>query len=187
MTTIVQLPLGDVPAAQAVVNAMLPFSDGHQVLKELRRDVFYGGAVWVLYAGDVPLALTCGKLGKRRKNAWEPYLNWYTAYTQPAYRRQGWAAELYLAMQTAAEAAGCRRIKSLAGSSAGLALHRSLGHQCWGKTPNNEVWVDSPLPASEHLYMLTKRLAPPQAPGPLMGVLEVRNLIKQGLRYDQKA
>ena len=185
MTRVRQLPLGDVKAAQAVVDRMWHFGDHHPVLKDLRRDVFYGGSVWVLEAGDEPLALTCGKLGKRRKNKWEPYLNWYTAYTLPAYRRQGWALLLYAQMERAAVAAGCRRVKSLAGSRAGLGLHRALGHACWGLTPEREVFVDSPLPGSEHLY--TPAESPAQAPGARLGAAEIRNLIKEGLRYDQQA
>lgn len=185
-TRIELLPAGDVPAAQAVVDRMRPGSDNHPVLKDLRRDVFYGGLVWVMYADWVPVALTCGKVGKRRKNVWEPYLNWYTAYTLPAYRRQGWAVELYEEMEKyAILATGCRRVKSLAGSRAGLALHRALGHKCWGPTANNEVFVDSPTFGNELMY--DPKTPPPQAPGPLMRHQELSELIKKGLRYDQKA
>jgi GNAT superfamily N-acetyltransferase len=154
----------------------------HPVLKDLRRDVFYGGSVWVARdASGLPLSVHCTKLGKRRKNLWEPYANWYTAYTLSDARRQGLATQLYNAMECAALEVGCRRVKSLAGSAAGLALHLSLKHQCWGKTANNEVWVDSALPEHAHLY---RGLTPPQAPGPRMLAPELKQLIKTGLRYD---
>ncbi len=186
MTHIVKLPFGDVKAAQAVVDAMVKLTgDKHPVLKDLRRDVFYGGTVWVAYLGpeaNEPLSVHCTKLGKRKKNAWEPVANWYTAYTTSHRRRSGYATALYMAMEADAVAAGCRRIKSLAGSGAGLGLHKHLGHACWGLTENNEVWVDSALPGYEHFY--TELGTPPQAPGQLLSNSELKHLIKKGLRYD---
>lgn len=188
MSRIVRLPFGDVRVAQGVVNLMQSATEeNHVVLKDVRRDVFYGGAVWVTYYGaddSEPVSLCVGKLGKRKKNIWEPYLNWYTAYTLPTYRRRGFATELYWAMEQEALKAGCRRVKSLAGSSAGLALHLSLGHQCWGKTDKDEVYVDSPLPGHEALYV---GMIPPQAPGAHITFGNVKQLIKEGLRYDHGA
>lgn len=186
MAHIVKLPFGDVKAAQDVVDAMVKLTgDRHPVLKELRRDVFYGGTVWVAYLGSggtEPVSVHCTKLGKRRKNLWEPYANWYTAYTTAHRRRAGYATELYNAMECAALEAGCRRVKSLAGSAAGLALHMSLKHSCWGKTANNEVWVDSPFPEHVALY---RGLVPPQAPkASRMLPPELKFIIKEGLRYD---
>lgn len=169
MTNIVMLPIHDVPAAQRVVNLMRYIgAEKHPVLTEVRRDVFYGGSVWVLYddlhPGDlepVPLSIHVTKLGKRKKNKWEPYANWYTAYTTPDHRRKGHATALYRAMETEAIAKGCRRVKSLAGSKAGALLHMSLGHQCWGETDNHELAYDTALPGSEALY---GKEPPPQVP-----------------------
>ena len=187
-TYIKELPEGDVPAAQAVVNLMLlAGAEKHPVLTELRRDVFRGGRTWVLYGGvpgavnNVPLSIHCSRIGKRHKNIWEPYMNWYGAYTLPSDRRKGHAYSLYAHVEAVAVKAGCRRVKSLAGSSAGLGLHAALHHQCWGLTENNEVWVDSPLPGHEDKYT---GLTPPQAPGPLLTGGQVAQLIKKGLRYD---
>lgn len=171
------------PAAQAVVKiALTQGAERHPVLIELRRDVFRGGTVWVLWEDETFLSLNCSRIGKRKKNIWEPFLNWYTAYTTPTERRKGYATELYTHAEREALNAGCRRVKSLAGSSAGLALHLSLGHQCWGLTEGNEVWVDSPLPGHEDLY---KGLVPPQAPEqrPMLRPF-VKHFIKEGLRYD---
>ena len=177
------LPHGNVPDAQHVVKLMLAAgAEKHPVLTELRRDVFYGGHVWVAYRGLTPVSVHCTKLGKRKKNAWEPYANWYGAYTLPSERRKGHATALYRIMEAMAIQAGCRRVKSLAGSGAGLALHRSLGHACWGLTPANEVWVDSALPGCEAFYTLLG--TPPQAPGALMNNSELKTQIQKGLRYD---
>lgn len=184
MSQIIKLQVGSVPAAQAVVDAIQKLCyDPHPVLKDLRRDVFYGGHVWVLY-NDVmqPVSVNCTKPGKRRKNMWEPYANWYTAYTVVPERRNGHAKALYKHVEAELVQLGCRRIKSLAGSAAGLALHRSVGHTCWGLTDNDEVFVDSALPGSEYLY---KGLTPPQAPGHRMLKPVVEFFIKKGLRYDQ--
>lgn len=178
-----KLPVGDVPAAQAVVNAIQSlYYYPHPVLKELRRDVFYGGHVWVMYnERGQPVSVNCTKPGKRRKNIWEPYANWYTAYTVVPLRRQGLALQLYKHVEAELEALGCRRIKSLAGSSAGLALHRAAGHDFWGCTDNNEVYVDAPLPGSRSLY---EGKTPPQVPGKRLNKANVAELIKKGLRYD---
>lgn len=183
-----QLTPGDVPAAQYLVNAMLAVgAEKHPVLTELRRDVWRGARVWVCADNrtGLPLAMTCGKLGKRKKNLWEPYLNWYGAYTLPAYRRRGYATALYRRMEAEALSAGCRRVKSLAGSAAGAALHLSLGHQFWGKTLNDELWVDSPLPGWEALY--AEEGNPPQVPGVRLSPRAVRFSMKEGLRYDPQA
>jgi GNAT superfamily N-acetyltransferase len=180
---IIELPEGNVPAAQAVVNEMLKLgADKHPVLTELRRDVFRGGRTWVLYDGVRPVSLNCTKFGKRHKNIWEPYANWYGAYTLPDLRRRGHAYRLYAEVERLAVLAGCRRIKSLAGSRAGLGLHRALHHQCWGRTENDEVFVDSVLPGHEGKYT---GLTPPQAPGTLLGARELDAIMKEGLRYDK--
>lgn len=178
-----RLPLGDAKAAAEVVKMM--DTPMHTVLRELGLYVFWGGHLWVGYERGMPVALTCGRIGKRKKNLWEPYLNWYGAFTVPSHRREGYATVLYRAMEAAAAEAGCRRVKSLAGSRAGLALHQALGHQCWGKTENCEVFVDSPLPGCMSLY---KGMTPPQAPKDKpMTSIEFNNIIKEGLRYDKEA
>lgn len=157
----------------------------HPVLGETALYVFWGARVWAAFRGGEPVSIHVTKLGKRKKNKFEPYCNWYGAYTVPGCRRQGLAYKLYAAAEKAAIEAGCRRVKSLAGSSAGLGLHRALRHQAWGQTPNGEVHIDSPLPFKgwEELYMPGEQ--PPQAPGPLMTPAQVDALIKKGLRYDK--
>lgn len=180
---VVYLPLGDQKAATAVGRQLKAAgADNHPVLKDLSFYVFWSAHVWVAYEGDAPVSIHCTKLGKRKKNVWEPYANWYGAYTLPSERRKGHATALYRVMEAAAVQAGCRRVKSLAGSSAGLALHHSLRHACWGLTPNNEVWVDSALPGHEGSYVGLG--APPQAPGELMSNSAMKQQIKKGLRYD---
>jgi GNAT superfamily N-acetyltransferase len=149
--------------------------------------LFYGAVICVKYAGLTPVSVNMTKIGKRKKNIWEPYANWYGAYTLPSHRRQGHATELYRHVEGLAVSAGCRRIKSLAGSGAGLALHKSLNHDCWGLTPNHEVWVDSALPGSEQHY--AEGSVPPQAPASkkMTPAQMVQLIVNQELRYDRKA
>jgi GNAT superfamily N-acetyltransferase len=161
-------------------------NDNHPVISgsDINLYIFYGAVFLFKMDGGVPVSVNMTKIGKRKKNVWEPYANWYGAYTLPDCRRAGLATELYRATEELALAAGCRRIKSLAGSSAGLALHHSLGHQCWGKTENDEVWVDSPLPGHEHLY--SHNMTPPQTPSMFrMTTSDIIQNIQSGLRYDK--
>lgn len=159
-------------------------AEAHPVLQEMGLYVFWGARVWVL--GDAqgnPLSIHATKIGKRKKNIWEPAANWYAAYTLPAHRRRGHAYRLYAEMEREAVMAGCRHVKSLAGSAAGLGLHLSLRHKCWGQVPTGEVFVYSPLPGFEHIY--PKGATPPQAPCPEpLSQSNIRDLIKKGLRYD---
>lgn len=185
--TIIELPESEVPWAQGVVNDMIKLygADKHPVLTELRRDVFRGGRTWVLNKDGIPTSIHCSRIGKRKKNKFEPYANWYGAYTLPAERRKGYAYRLYSHVEAEAVKAGCRRIRSLAGSSAGLGLHLALRHKCWGLTPDNEVWVDSPLPFPgwEEFYEVGE--VPPQVPRQTpLSLIEVHKYIRDGLRYD---
>jgi len=146
--------------------------------------IFYGAEFLFKFIDDIPVSVNMTKIGKRKKNIWEPYANWHGAYTIPDMRRKGIATELYFCSEKRALESGCRRIKSLAGSSAGLALHHSLNHQCWGKTNNNEIWIDSPLPGYESLY--DDSMFPSQAPSKSkMTDIDIIETIKQGLRYDK--
>lgn len=174
------------PTELKEVVAALKEGKTHPVLAEAGMYMFWGATTYALYNGTRadPIALIQMKLGKRRKNVWEPYANWYGAYTREAYRRQGHATRLYRVLEQLAVDAGCRRVKSLAGSSAGLGLHASLGHQCWGLTLTGEVFVDSPLPGSEHFY--TSDMKPAQAPGWPMSPKGIEHTIKGGLRYDRQ-
>lgn len=162
-------------------------ADNHPVLKELGLYAFWGATTLALWEGGVPLSVISMKLGKRKKNIWEPYANWYGAYTLPSHRRKGLATQLYREMEDRAQTFGCRRLKSLAGSRAGLGLHMSLGHQAWGHTSNGEIQIDTPLPIYEEFYR--DKGAPPTAiarktqipPGMLADIM------RKGLRYDEKA
>lgn len=175
---------------KARVKAMVEASGApaHPVLKEAALYLFWGAYTLVMWGNKdqsgSPLSINQTKIGKRKKNAWEPVMNWYSAYTLPAERRKGHAYRLYAAVEGAAVAAGCRHVKSLAGSRAGLGLHRSLHHRCWGRTPNGEVFVYSPLPGHEALY--SGGHTPPQAPGTMpMSSRELDKTMKEGLRYDR--
>ncbi len=158
----------------------------HPVLKELGLYAFWGATTLVLRDTDGnPFSVHSSKLGKRKKNKWEPIVNWYGAYTLPMVRRNGYATALYRELERRAEVAGCRRIKSLAGSRAGLALHWSLGHECWGVTDKGEVIVDTAFPWAIGYYSAGE--APPQALTlrPMSGA-DLHKLTKDGLRYDKE-
>lgn len=158
---------------------------GHPVLNELSLSVFRGAPLYVLRGPTgLPVSLNVSYFGKRRKNIFEPYMNWLIAYTLPAYRRQGLATRLYKETEQEALNRGCRRVRSLAGSSAGAALHLSLGHSFWGMKDTGELFVDS------HLYGLAYLYEDKQAPGgvPLdhpLSIAAVKGFIKEGLRYDR--
>lgn len=127
------------------------------VLSEVDMGVFRGAPLYILRdpAGAL-LTLNVTYFGKKSKNIWEPYANWYTAYTPVAIRRKGYATELYKVVEAEAIKRGCKRIKSLAGTYAGMMMHHALGHLLWGITPEvrdekgkmirgREVCVDAPL------------------------------------------
>lgn len=158
--------------------------DKHPVLNEFELQVYRGSYGTVLLHEDAPVSVNVSHIGKRKKNIFEPYLNWYIAYTLPEFRRHGFATALYRAVEEKAQGNGCRRIKSLAGSVSGALLHLSLDHLIWGTTEKKELIVDSPLPASISVY--TKRQKPPTALTdiPLTKTL-VKQLLKDGLRYDK--
>lgn len=151
----------------------------HPVLKELELSVFYGGTVFIL--DDV--ALICARFGKRKKNVWEPVLNWYVSYTLEAERRKGYATTLFRHVETLAADAGCRRVRSLAGSRAGLALHFSLSQGVYGLTPNGEAVIHEPLPGYTALY--TGKVPPEATENKPWKAARVRAQIKEGLRYDR--
>lgn len=117
-----------------------------EVLKQVDLCAFWGSRIWVATddRGGL-LSFNMTKLGKRKKNVWEPYANWYLAYTIPEARRRGHATALSRVMRSAAVEAGCVRLRSLAGSWAGFSLHVALGDAFWGLTDRMEVVVDSPL------------------------------------------
>lgn len=159
----------------------------HPVLAELSLSVFRGAELLVIYshATQRPVSVNVSYYGKRKKNIFEPYLNWYIAYTVPSSRRHGLARSLYLQTEAEALRRGCRRVRSLAGSAAGAGLHLSLGHLFWGRKDTGELYVDSPLTGMEELYKGKRKpdMVPLEAP---MKVSEVRAIMKEGLRYDNR-
>jgi GNAT superfamily N-acetyltransferase len=116
-----------------------------KVLAEVELHVFRGATLWVACDGQEPVSYNVTRFGKRRKNVWEPYSNWYTAYTINSCRRRGHARRLALYVRSLARDAGCRRLKSLAGTRLGLYLHAALGDEFWGVTSSLEVVIDTPL------------------------------------------
>ncbi len=116
------------------------------VLAEVELHVFRGATLFVGHEPDgTPLTYNVTRLGKKKKNVWEPYANWYIAYTPVAVRRRGYARGLAEMVKDMAIAHGCVRLKALAGTRLGLLLHIGLGDELWGVTDKDEVVVDTPL------------------------------------------
>lgn len=118
------------------------------VTAETELHVFRGASLYVLHKGEEPISFHACYFGKRKKNVWEPYANWYTGYTVRKHRRQGYATRLALLAREEAIRRGCVRLKSKAGSILGLRLHDSLGDQFWGITEGLEIVIDTPLVAN---------------------------------------
>lgn len=118
---------------------------GWAVLKEADLMMFRGVGVWVGFVDGVPVTLNATHFGKRKKNSWEPYANWYIAFTVASERRQGHAKHLARYVQNLACNAGCVRLKALAGTYHGLMLHNALEDQFWAITDKLEVQIDTPL------------------------------------------
>lgn len=158
----------------------------HEVLSQTSLHVWRGASLWILLQNEKPVSYNITRIGKRKKNVWEPYANWYVAYTVVSLRRLGLATRLIKHVLSLAKDMGCRRMKALAGTSAGLALHASLGDQFWGLTENLEVVVDTPM---VHLPAYLGK-TPPNAtttetvPWPLERV--VQELNGRNLRYDKE-
>jgi GNAT superfamily N-acetyltransferase len=67
------------------------------------------------------------------------------AYTTPRARRVGLAKALLQHVEEVALTAGYQRLRSLASTLPGYALHASCGHHFWGVTAKGELLVDTPL------------------------------------------
>lgn len=145
LTNIESYPKGDYPTDLLAIMSQNACPQGRKVLGDLGYYKFTQIDMWIGFVGTVPVTVNISHIGSRKKNGWEPYLNWYVAYTTPEYRRLGAATTLGAFVRELAVEKGCVRVKSLAGSWLGLLLHHSFGDQFWGLTPKREVQVDSPL------------------------------------------
>jgi len=106
----------------------------------------YGAPVIGLIVDNELVSVNVTAFGKgKRKNAWGRYLNCYLAYTAPQHRYKGYATILLEELERRGIEGGWNRIRSLAGSYAGVRLHLRFGHQFWGIAKKGELIVDSPL------------------------------------------
>lgn len=106
----------------------------------------YGAPVIGLMVDNELVSVNVTAFGKgKRKNAWGRYLNCYLAYTAPQHRYKGYASILLAELECRGIEGGWNRIRSLAGSYAGVRLHLRFGHQFWGIAKKGELIVDSPL------------------------------------------
>jgi len=120
-----------------------------EIVRQIGLCAFWGARAFAIVEGDVIVSFNMTKFGKRKKNVWEPYANWFLAYTTPQRRLQGNAKALGLHVRNLAIEAGCVRMRSLAGSWAGACMHNSMGDHFWGMTVNHEVIVDTPIVEKE--------------------------------------
>jgi len=118
-----------------------------RMLSESRSVVVHWGTpcrgLWV--DGDL-ITVNVTSFSKRpRKNAWGRYLNFYLAYTRPLDRYKGYATHLAQTIEKMAVGQGYSRLKSLAGSYAGVRLHMAMGHHFWGIGKGGALIVDTPI------------------------------------------
>jgi hypothetical protein len=142
-------------AAKEAAGVYKEIKEKSPILSEISMLVFRGATLFVLRdPANNLLSINVSQFGKKKINIWQPYVNWYTAYTPVALRRNRYATTLYRHVEALAIAAGCRRLKSLAGTQLGLLHHNGLGHYFWGISLNLDkegvsrglsVCVDYPL------------------------------------------
>lgn len=157
------------------------------VLAEVELHVFRGATLYVLLdSRGAPVSYNVTRFGKRKKNAWEPYANWYTAYTIEQERRKGHASYLARLVKERAIDAGCVRLKALAGTTGGLMLHAALGDELWGITANVEVAVDTPLVPNAAYDNRTPPNAATDETAPWSLERVLRELNSRSLRYETK-
>lgn len=118
---------------------------GKKVLGETSLMAFRGVPIYVGYVKDEPVTLNATTFGKRKPNAWSPYMNGYIAFTKVDKRRCGHALELVYHVKKLAVESGCLRVKGLAGTVLGLRFHQRQGDQFWAWTDRDSIMVDSPL------------------------------------------
>lgn len=183
---------------KAIVKALkAEFSDptGFPVLADAGLMFFRGCNTFVGIVNDVYVTLNSTHFGKKKKNTWEPYANWYIAYTRYDHRRQGYAKGLATEVRRRAVEAGCVRLKSLAGSQLGYELHRSFGDQFWAKTLTLELAVDTPLVTSDWLVEQGRQPFPEETPINVRQLTtrtrpltldKIETYLASGLRYDLK-
>jgi len=119
----------------------------HPVVVEAMLGEIYRDEAFAVIEDGAAVAFASAHFESERKNAWTPYVNWVTAYTQREYRRRGYAKALGRHIEAEALKRGCKRLRSMAGSHLGVLLHLSLGHQAWGVSADRYVAFDTPLVA----------------------------------------
>jgi hypothetical protein len=115
------------------------------VISDTENHLFRGVRAWMMLIDGEPVSLNITNIGKSGHNIWRPNANWYTAYTRVDQRRQGFAKVLATVVRDIAVKAGCRRLRSKAGTILGVRLHQSMGDQFWALTAKHELLVDTPI------------------------------------------
>lgn len=158
----------------------------HPALSEVNIHVFRGSTLYVAVEGGKVVHVNVSKLGKRKKNIWEPFVNWNVAYTVVSERRKGYASAVAGHVRRVAIERGCRRLKSTVATADGMYLHKSLGDEFWG-VDDDLVVVNTPLVNDERFEGVTPPQCPTDSTVPLSFDDVMTLLGGKKLRYDNTA
>jgi hypothetical protein len=107
---------------------------------------FYKAELFGLVVNDQIVSVNATRFSSRpRKEAWGRYINFFMAYTPHDQRRNGYATELQLFIQSYAVQNNYQRVKSLIQSWGGVRLHLNCGHDYYGLSKGGEIVVDAPI------------------------------------------
>lgn len=160
---------------------------GKKVLSDTGMYAFRGVPIWVAFVEGQPVSINVSYFGKRKKNVWMPYMNFYIAFTRLDVRRRGYAWNLAMHVRQLAENAGCIRLKSMACTELGVRFHQKTNDDIWAFNPEqNVLLIDTPLVPRDRfpsdstpieVRPWTDNITP-------MTNEEVEFYIKKGLKYD---
>jgi hypothetical protein len=142
-----QVDLSDKESLKAILKRLSDGIDksGKIVLADTSLYAFRQVPMWVGYIDNEPVTINVSYFGRSRKNVWMPYMNEYIAYTRPDVRRRHYALNLIYYIRDLAIKAGCRRLKSLVGTTLGCRFHQRQGDEIWAYTDEHTFLVDTPL------------------------------------------
>lgn len=159
---------------------------GKKVLSDTSMYAFRQVPIWVGFIDTEPVTINVSYFGKRKKNAWMPYMNFYIAFTRIDQRRRYHAYHLAQHVRELAIKNGCIRLKSMACTVMGVRFHQKFNDQFWAlNTKENVLLVDTPLvnipfPTDTtpiEVRPWTDRLTP-------MTNEEIEAILSKGLKYD---
>lgn len=122
------------------------FRSDKKLLSDLRFCLFSGSRIWYAIndSGDT-CSVIAGRMLKRPTGDWGRYFNWQVSFTRPAERGMGYGWRLLQHARAVAISEGCVRIKTKAGTTSSIGLHKKVKDQFWGVNANGDLVADSPL------------------------------------------